>query len=665
MPDLTFTHDPATTTTTFHASRHAYRLEGKGRQRSLTLIFDDTVQAVDRLDIGSQKARDAFAGRFNGRSTTIAQELMALAAGAEQATSDGDESTNESRPSQATLLVNLATAAGVDLFHDHNGEAYASFMVGGHRETVAIKAKAFRSWLARGYFEQYGGAPGSQALQDAQTVLSGQALYQGAQVEVWTRLAEHEDRLYVDLGDDAWQVIEIGPDGWRVLPSAEAPVKFRRSRSMLALPLPDPAGTLDDLGLLVNVRDDDDLVLIKGWLVGTLCSKGGRAILELTGEQGSCKTTTARILKRIIDPSGVPLRTTPRDERDLVIAASNGLIVAFDNLSEPKDWFSDALCRLSTGGGIGGRELYTDTDEVVLDAQRPCLLTGINTVATRSDLGDRTLSVTLPAVPAEQRRTEADLWADFDALHACLLGGVLNAVVAALANRDVINLPRKPRLADFVAWVEGASPALRWAPGDFLSAFEASRRNVDAVTIEALAIGPTLLRFMQDRDEWEGTASQLLEQLTALIDDATKRDRDWPKRANRLSNQLRRLSPNLRQVGLWVGLDRSGAAGTRTITLTKNSPVWDRQYRLDRQSPSENPRRDAENPPKPPDDGDRQSSSVPLAWDDLPDDADGPDDGFAESSKGGMSSVECSFCGAPLPDDRSYACRACRPDPTD
>ncbi len=254
LPDLSFSHDPATSTTTFHASRHAYRLEGRGRQRALTLIFDETVQAVDRLDLGSQKARDAFAGRFNGRSATITRELMVLAAGAEQGTGEGDEAGAESRPSQATLLVNLATAAGVDLFHDHNGEAYASFMVEGHRETAAIKAKAFRSWLARGYFKQYSGAPGSQALQDAQTVLSGQALYQGAQVEVWTRLAEHDGRLYVDLADDAWQVIEIGPDGWRVLPSVDAPVKFRRSRSMLALPMPDPGGSLDDLGILVNVR---------------------------------------------------------------------------------------------------------------------------------------------------------------------------------------------------------------------------------------------------------------------------------------------------------------------------------------------------------------------------------------------------------------------------
>ena len=89
-----------------------------------------------------------------------------------------------------------------------------------------------------------------------------------------------------------------------------------------------------------------------------------------------------------------------------MIAASNGAIIGDDNLSDVKDWLSDAFCRLSTGGGISSRKLDTDLDEALLDAQRPCLVTGINPVANRSDLLDRTLSVTLPPIPPEARRTE-------------------------------------------------------------------------------------------------------------------------------------------------------------------------------------------------------------------------------------------------------------------
>ena len=74
-----------------------------------------------------------------------------------------------------------------------------------------------------------------------------------------------------------------------------------------------------------------------------------------------------------------------------MIAARNSWVLAFDNVSSVPDWLSDAFCRLSTGGGLATRMLYTDDDEILFDAQRPVLLTGIEEVATRGDLLDRSL----------------------------------------------------------------------------------------------------------------------------------------------------------------------------------------------------------------------------------------------------------------------------------
>ena len=41
-----------------------------------------------------------------------------------------------------------------------------------------------------------------------------------------------------------------------------------------------------------------------------------------------------------------------RDERELFIAASNGHVLAFDNLSGLSPWLSDTLCRLTSGGAF-------------------------------------------------------------------------------------------------------------------------------------------------------------------------------------------------------------------------------------------------------------------------------------------------------------------------
>ena len=60
-----------------------------------------------------------------------------------------------------------------------------------------------------------------------------------------------------------------------------------------------------------------------------------------------------------------------------MIAATNGWVVALDNLSHLSTWLSDALCRLATGGGFSTRELYTHDEEKLFDAQRPVILNGI------------------------------------------------------------------------------------------------------------------------------------------------------------------------------------------------------------------------------------------------------------------------------------------------
>jgi hypothetical protein len=509
----------------------------------------------------------------------------------EEASSDADPSatadaaqgamTRPKDPTHATLLVELATTEGMELFHDEAGEPYASIPVDGHLETWPLRSKVLRQHLARLFFLRRGRAPGSQALQDALQVLDGEARFAGDERPVAVRLADHEAVLSLDLGDRAWRVIAISATGWTIRRPEECSVRFRRPRGQLPLPDPIRGGRLDALGTLLNLGSEEDLVLVTGWLLGCLFPRGPRPILQLLGEQGSAKSTQARLLRSFIDPNVVPLRTQPRDEGDLLIAAIHGAVVALDNLSELPRWLSDALCRLATGGGLSKRELYTDAEEILLDARRPVLLTAIGEVATASDLLDRCLTVVLPPIPSEQRRTEAEVEALAAAARPAILGALLDAAVVGLRNLPTIHMERRPRMADFATWVEAAAPALGWEPGTFLDALEANRRTTDAVAIEALPIGPALLAFMGERDAWQGTATALLTELDAQVSDETRRDREWPKRANRLATQLRRLAPNLRATGLWVGWGREGGSGQRLVILTKNSEVWQRHGRHD------------------------------------------------------------------------------------
>jgi len=171
--------------------------------------------------------------------------------------------------------------------------------------------------------------------------------------------------------------------------------------------MPVPNGSVETLRIFLNVKSDTDFVLVVAWVVAVFRNGGPYPVIVLSGEQGTAKTTFAAILKALLDPNAAPLRALPREDRDLFIAASNGYVLAFDNLSHLSGWISDTLCRLATGGGFAVRQLYTDQDEILFNASRPVILNGIEDVVTRPDLADRAIFLTLEPIPEELRRPEA------------------------------------------------------------------------------------------------------------------------------------------------------------------------------------------------------------------------------------------------------------------
>ena len=307
---------------------------------------------------------------------------------------EADDGPSE-HESQATQLVKLGLSA--DLWHSSGGETFATVTVGNHRENLPIRAKAFRQHLARRFYEVEGGSvPGTQAIKDALNVLEAEALFRGREHEVYVRVAGSGDSIYLDIGDPAWKAVEISPGGWRVV--SDPPVHFRRSPGMLPFPEPEAGGTLDLLRPYVNAPDDDSWMLLVSWLIAALRPVGPYPVLILQGEQGSAKTFTAKVLRALIDPNTAPLRGVPRDEHDLMIAARNGWVLGYDNLSGLPVWLSDAICRLATGGGFATRELYTDTEEVLIEAKRPLVVNGIDDLAAREDLRDRGIILVLSPI---------------------------------------------------------------------------------------------------------------------------------------------------------------------------------------------------------------------------------------------------------------------------
>ena len=256
------------------------------------------------------------------------------------------------------MLTNLAVNA--ELFHTDDGTAFADLMIDGHRETWRVRSARLRSWLRRKHYEATGAAPTAGAINSAPDLLEG-AQFDAPRRAVFIRFAEQDGRIYLDLADDRWRAVEIGPDGWQVI--TYPPVRFRRAAGMMPLPRPVRGGSIEALTSFVNLANRGDFVLIVAWLLAALRHGGPYPLLAVSGEQGSSKTVLSKILRSLIDPNAAPVRTAPREERDLFIAAGNGHLLAFDNLSDLPPWISDVLCRLASGGSFAVRQLYTDQDE--------------------------------------------------------------------------------------------------------------------------------------------------------------------------------------------------------------------------------------------------------------------------------------------------------------
>ena len=468
--------------------------------------------------------------------------------------------------SAADRLIGLVLDSGIELFHDPDQHGWASIRVDGHFENRPVRSRPFQLFLLRTYYQETGKSPGAQAIRATLDLLEAKALFDGEESLINLRVANHRGKLYLDLCDRAWRAVEIDAEGWRIVD--RPPPKFQRTRGSRPLPAPERGGSLDELRRFLNV-DHQGWTLIKAFLVAALRPSVPCPILVAKGEQGAGKTTACRIISALIDPRTGALRGVPREVRDLIAAARNSWIVCFDNLSHLPEELADAACRLATGGGFGGRELYSDHDEAIFDATRPMVFNAIPDLgAARPDFLDRAVIVEFLDMKPELRRDETQFWREFEEVRPRILGALLDAACAGLRNLPIVRLEQPPRMADFALWVNACEEGLGLETGEALDAYRVNCSEALNLALETSPIYEPLREVA--RTGFSGTSSELLSLLSKLASDGTRRSRRWPKAPNVLSNALRRIAGSLRSSGIEIYFDRTDHQGKRVISV---SPV--------------------------------------------------------------------------------------------
>ena len=479
-------------------------------------------------------------------------DLVALMHGAEESLF---ETLSKLLEKEADALVRIARARAT-LFTSTKRVAFADVRIGEYVLTLPLRSTEFSDWLLGHYFKETQRAPKLSAERDAIRTLASIAKYETPErCEVHLRSAQVGETIIVDIGDETGRVIEITASGWRVLPVP--PVKFQRMAGIAALPIPERGGNIQHLRRFTNLSDAN-FILFVSVLADALCPGRPHLLLNLIGEAGSGKTTAARIVRSLVDPNEVPAGTLPREARDLFVDVSNSYVLAYDNVGAIPKSVSDSLCQITSGTGFRKRKLYTDLETVLVGGFRTVVLTAVYNAVTEPDLAERCVTMTLSHVGSEERRSEAQLWRDFEQARPRIFGALLDIVAHGLRLLPNVHVSDLPRLADFALLgvaIEGAfAPA-----GAFLAAFTGSQAVATDATIEMSPVAAAIAGFMETKAFWDGTSTQFWRELQARdpTEARATETRAWPKDPITFGIALTKAIPTLRKIGIAVTRDRS------------------------------------------------------------------------------------------------------------
>lgn len=435
-------------------------------------------------------------------------------------------------------LTALSFLDGVRLLRDEVGTAYAELAP---RHFVPVQSSEFRNRVALGLHRDKNIIPDETILKSVAILTEAQASETKAE-RVWLRFGQAGGKRYLFLADDDCTVIEIDDSGWRV--ADDAPAVFRRGD---CLPMPMPVSApLSDLTEFLNV-DVDNMPFLLAWMVTALYFPGGQCpIALLDGPAGSGKSCALRTVIATIDPKVGAQSGEPKSEDDLFAAAYNAGTVSGDNFSSMAK-ISDPLCRLSTGGGIRKRKLYTDHDVVSLDVKRPILIAGIDPTFYANDLAERIIRIALhrPDTYLNDRQFDAKL----EEKRARFTGAILDLVVACL--NEAKDVDGDFRFATYVAVGEVVAQRLGHEAGWFTADMVARAAELAAEVADGDCVFEFIARMIASETDGrlEMTAKQLFDVMQEQIrlgEIFPPRD-DVPRNPKQMGGRLSRIIPILKK----------------------------------------------------------------------------------------------------------------------
>ena len=474
----------------------------------------------------------------------------------------------EPKKSYADIVIEQALNYNDVFFHNSVEETFVAVDKDKFYEVYRLEDKKYQMLIRKRFYDELGKAISKDNISQAIGVLEAKALYEGDELEVYKRCAEVDGVTYYDLCNKESTIIRIDENGWSIDESKQ--ILFIRKNNMSEQVMPEYyEELLELLDKHFRFKSEEDRILHAVSLVTRLISDIPHPIEVIHGEKGASKTTTMRKNRSLIDPSPRDVISIPKAIQDLAITISNNYMPCFDNLDNISSDKSDLFCIASTGGGYSKRKLYSNDDESIVSFKSRITLNGINVIATKADLLDRCIVLTLDRIPEDERKEERLVWDSFNKDKPMILGAMFDVLSKAKRIYKTVNLTKLGRMADFTRWGYAVAEACGIGGEKFLEAYLNNQRKANQEAVDSSPIATALIKYMNENKSFTGTVSQLLLCLNQIAEDEQidTTSKLWAKEPNVLSRRLNEMKSNLELEGIYYDVSQKNHG--RVIDIVK------------------------------------------------------------------------------------------------
>ena len=265
----------------------------------------------------------------------------------------GNDNGNGGRRKVAEKLVDLISKDSNLLFKDQYGVPFANVFNTDHYEVIRIGSGRFKRYLGWLYYESENKVANTDAVNSAVQLLQGRAEYQGKTIPLSLRVAWHNGDIIYDMTNEKWQYLKISKKGyWQIINDDETTQPIFCRFNQVPQVTPDRSyepDIFDRFLQLTNLKEKNDRILLKVYIVSLFVPEIPHAILVLHGGQGSAKFNAYYHDKHIVDPAKPKLLTINRDTREFIQQLAHNYVAFYDNLKKAPGWLSDECCKAVTG----------------------------------------------------------------------------------------------------------------------------------------------------------------------------------------------------------------------------------------------------------------------------------------------------------------------------